>query len=150
MATHSIGTVITQSFPFSYTIMCHIRTQCHANVHAKLIESCKEFFVKNPILVVEDAQYFFGFVITHLKGKEGCIRFKKLNYKLWLTSFMNFTHFPTDIPLYLSFFRLENAKLRIDFRSFPNIKLLISNLEIMAKKKGCIGLNIDGYNIVDS
>ena len=48
---HSIYSVYFQSYSLTYGMMSYIRAQCPKTLHSKLIQSCKEFLLKNPYFV---------------------------------------------------------------------------------------------------
>ena len=53
MAPLFIGPVVTQQLSFCYTMVSYINTHRTAAAHGKLIQTCKEFFVKKPAAIVE-------------------------------------------------------------------------------------------------
>ena len=58
MAGYSLYPIKNQLFPFSYLMMSHIRLQCPAGTHSKLMETCKFFFTKNPVIVVKEVNFY--------------------------------------------------------------------------------------------
>ena len=88
MAPHFIGDVITQHYPFRGPMMSYIKADRTAIAPSKLIQTCKEFFVKNPIFVIDYMICYKTKLDLHLNKESLLIDFKKLCIFVELVTFL--------------------------------------------------------------
>ena len=136
MASHSVIPFTQQLFPFQGPMMSHIRDQCPSSLHAKLIQTCKLFFAKNPIVVVEKLEiegekYTLlneGVVPERLQGDA-----RKLECKIWVQSKLHFKCYPINLPLFLN----SVYWFSVDTLSFFLMKITVSELKNLLTKGCC-------------
>ena len=88
MVVRSIYPVSSQQFSFSCPIFSYILANQTAIVQSKLIQTCKYFFIKNSILVVDECGCNETNVWLTIKqnGKKCSLNLQELSYKIWITS----------------------------------------------------------------
>ena len=122
----------SQTLPFCYSMKSYIDVHRTAALHAKLIQTCKYFYAKNPIVVVDKVTYNEVFSKLEYKTEKVYIIPKKFPYKLWITEKLLIG--PSEVliwPLFLSLiYQYDNIKLVIQ-----NQSILLLNLKLMANKR---------------
>lgn len=53
--------------------------------YSKLVQSCKYFFIKNPILIIQCLRFSLGTWIISLNNVGACIEMSRITAKLWIT-----------------------------------------------------------------
>ena len=123
---------IPQNFPFCYSLMSHINAGRTATIQAKLIQTCKYCFVKNPIVVVDDAS-FFNENVVELEYKKKWIKFDPkampIKLKLWITTVLEFSQVQNWQLCLSKIYQFEKVRL-----VFCKLTILISDLKIFAEK----------------
>ena len=145
MAQYSVFPVKPQLFPLTYSMISHIRFRCSAKIHSKLIQTCKFFFAKNPVVPVYEARFYEEDYIQLYV--EPCwinknplveIDLKNKPYKLWVTTALNFTYTYIDISDLISkIYRFDQVHL-----IFEDQKMNYSTLKL--------SLNIDCNKLLDN
>ena len=84
----SIFPVLPQKFSFLAPLMSYIYTQRTSTLHSKLIQSCKYFFAKDPIVVVKNLEVDLGWICIYDNSYETKKYFdlEKMKCKLWINS----------------------------------------------------------------
>ena len=109
MASHSINPVLTQKFPFYDSMMSYINSYSTPGAHSKLIETCKEFFAKKPVVVVETIDFRNDEITISNDRKYAKIEVVKLSCKLWIKNSFNVF---SNWNLWLSnIYRYENCHI---------------------------------------
>ena len=148
MVPRSIDPVITQkNYSFPYFMMLYIKVHRTPAAHAKMIQSCKEFYVKKPVIVADFISVRNATCVLKYKNEELEHSFVNLNSKLWITFVISLREMPSNWPLFLSsIFCPKNATFIIDNDEHLNY----ANLEQFSMKGTFKGLYIAAYNIIDS
>ena len=151
MSLHSIYPVLPQRFPFLAPLMSFIYAQRTATLHSKLIQSCKYFFVKDPIMVIncvifQAKKVGLDEVECNRPKKSINLAPNKLPCKLWVCKKLYMVDSKSFLYLDL-LYRLENVELRLYPYHYCH---KFSNLIELARKGNCKKLNISGYNVIDS
>ena len=150
MLNRSIDPVIPQRFPFPYSMMLLIHAGKTATCQSKLIKTCKYFFIKDPIIVVNEAYirkhtvHIFGGVNVD-NDMERYVQPDNMNCKLWITSEIIFLEHVQNWSLLLSkIHQYDKVSLQISAQT-----LSYSNLKLFAKKGTCKELYMETCNIPD-
>uniref|UniRef100_A0A914P847 Uncharacterized protein n=1 Tax=Panagrolaimus davidi TaxID=227884 RepID=A0A914P847_9BILA len=73
--------IYQQNFPFHNTFMDYISKNVKsANIYQNLIQTCKYFFHKNPIVFMAEANDIFGEDTWNMR-----LKFKDISCKVWIT-----------------------------------------------------------------
>uniref|UniRef100_A0AC34FIB0 Uncharacterized protein n=1 Tax=Panagrolaimus sp. ES5 TaxID=591445 RepID=A0AC34FIB0_9BILA len=149
-----------QSFSLPDSIMFYMaKNPPSAEIYQKLIQSCKYFFVKNPLLVVSELHlgYRNGW---HTCGDEEKIDLKNIPHKLWISRNLNvvvncgIVHIDACngqdrffvSSLISKFYRCDVTKLTLQRQtiSFKDFIFLASNVESLQLTNALNILNEDG------
>ena len=96
MAANFMYPVSPQKFPFLAPLMSYIIILRTATLHSKLIQSCKYYYAKNPVIVVR--YIYFRNKEIFLKGEEWAnnktlyVDVNKIFCKFWIVSSIYFKY----------------------------------------------------------
>uniref|UniRef100_A0A914PQE8 Uncharacterized protein n=1 Tax=Panagrolaimus davidi TaxID=227884 RepID=A0A914PQE8_9BILA len=83
---HFHGSYIRQNWPFRDSLINYItKNPSNAKAWTKLIQSCKYFFAKNPVFVIDKLGHESNGWTAFLNGIQKSIDFTKISSKLWIT-----------------------------------------------------------------
>uniref|UniRef100_A0A914QNS5 Uncharacterized protein n=1 Tax=Panagrolaimus davidi TaxID=227884 RepID=A0A914QNS5_9BILA len=132
---HFQGPNIRQNWPFRDSLINYItKTPSNSKAWTKLIQSCKYFFAKNPILVVEDLWWDEEKEwLASLNNGEGPVEFSKFSSKVWITNKFDATFTkPENVSLIIpKIYKCDAnfSRLLYDVISYENFSFLSSNLK---------------------
>ena len=145
MAFSTFYPITRQKFPFLAPMMSHIYAQRSATLHSQLIQTCKYFYVKDPIVVIKKFSYNNGTLLLIDATHKGVyLDADKLSCKLWSVS----ENLRPDLKWALfaaSLYRYESNELY-----FINQIIQYSDLKLLAAKGNCKRLEFFNYNVVYS
>uniref|UniRef100_A0AC34FMP1 Uncharacterized protein n=1 Tax=Panagrolaimus sp. ES5 TaxID=591445 RepID=A0AC34FMP1_9BILA len=108
----------------------------NAEVYRKLIQSCKYFFAKNPILVISDLRYSTNQWKTRVNGNWKNIRMDDISSKVWITdSFNASTEHEIDKTVVASIIskiyqcNVKNLSLCDEILSYDDIMVIAAGVE---------------------
>ena len=151
--------MLPQRFPFCHPMMSYIKSQRTPTLHSKFIQTCQEFYVKDPIIVVEYVTIKIDIIeLKFFEREEVFIHTNKLPFKLWITvelclwqvpkKFLmpqTLGNFDYNWPiLFKSIFRIENAHISCYVGKFK-----FSNLSELLNMGTCKELHIFYYDVID-
>ena len=139
MTLHSIHPVFIQNYALTFSLMSYIRKKCRQKLHFKLIQACKEFLVKTPILNVKVITFKENGVYISDEIDEVAIDLDNLSIKLKTQE----VSFDKNSPNW-SLFRLNKNYV------YSCQNMIFPELEEMAKKKTCNSVLLINYNFSDS
>uniref|UniRef100_A0A914QLU4 Uncharacterized protein n=1 Tax=Panagrolaimus davidi TaxID=227884 RepID=A0A914QLU4_9BILA len=133
-----------QTFPFRDTLIRYITNNpSSANVYQKMIQSCKHFFIKNPIIVVpnllfdEGGWYTQGSRPSKDRPNERSVYFIEITSKIWITDSLNVLESTPNCPVITSFMPQiyqSDATLIVIYHqmcSFNDLMVIASKCEIL-------------------
>uniref|UniRef100_A0A914QBS2 Uncharacterized protein n=1 Tax=Panagrolaimus davidi TaxID=227884 RepID=A0A914QBS2_9BILA len=124
-----------QSWPFRDSFINYItKTPSNSKAWTKLIQSCKYFFAKNPILVTENLWWDEEKEwLASLKNDERPVDFSKLSSKVWITNKFNATYVPSENGISLIIPKIYKcdanfSRLLYDVISYEDFSFLSTNV----------------------
>ena len=146
MASRSIYPVSSQTFPFHAPLMSQIYVNRSSTLHMKLIQSCKYFFVKNPIVAVHQVNFYQNFCSLSNYQENINTNFTKNNVKVWITCNLFFDSYLYKWPRFLSaIFKTDYVFLQLYQQT-----LKLSDLKEVADKGIYRSVSFRHFSIMDS
>ena len=116
MARRFIYPVVNQNFSLSYSMMSHIRTYITPNIHSKLIQTCKLFFVKKPVVLVDGMHHWNNEIQVEYKKESKFTRTGEVTSKFWITESLGFSNPLSDWNVFSSFiFQIDDSFPRAQY-----------------------------------
>ena len=128
MAERFIYPFKNQLFPFPTFIISYIPFQCSVLAQSKLILTCKYFFAKNPVVVVNNAEFIKRTIKFHDENAQLQINPEKLKCKIWIIRSLTIWECQ-DWSSWLSKIYKYNSYVSIHYS-----KMTYSELKHLAKK----------------
>uniref|UniRef100_A0A914PIW9 Uncharacterized protein n=1 Tax=Panagrolaimus davidi TaxID=227884 RepID=A0A914PIW9_9BILA len=138
-----------QSWPFRDTLINYItKTPSNSKAWQKLIQSCKYFFAKNPVLVIENLWWDEEDWCASLNNDAGPVDFTKISLKFWITNKFSATCAPPGNGISLIIPKIYKCGVKYlslvkDVISYKDFSFLFSNLENIVLRDNIVK-NSDG------
>jgi hypothetical protein len=134
-----------QAFPFRDTLICYItQNPASSKLYQKMIQSCKYFFIKNPIFIVphicydpRKGWYTEGSRPSKDRPNYRTIYLNKITSKIWITDSLNVWGSTTNSPVVTSImpkiYQCDATSIFIDDQmfSFNDLMVIASKCEIL-------------------
>ena len=146
MVSRSIYPVTHQSFSLPFPMMSQIYYHRSVILHTKLIQTCKYFYAKNPVVVVKYVDIVNKKYVLNQREEYVSVDYEKLPCKLWITEQVTIAELPNNWSLFLtSIFRFENSYMQFNVGRIP-----FSVLEKVSEKGTFCDFDIHNYDVTDN